>query len=150
MKKEFTKIKKILEEHLATINDNTSEIQSLFDYLQELEIKIDKFSQRIDQLQLSQELPLSKPNISPLDHTERKIFLVFYTEDSPLSYKEVSIKADIPFSLVPDCVSSLISKGIPFQRSTFNNQLFLKLNPGFKELQAKENIINLSLQSFIE
>lgn len=149
MKKDIAEIRKILEEHLASINENTSEIQALFDYLQELEIKIDKLSQRLDVTQLSQNQNLPK-EITALSQTERKVFLVLYTEETPLSYKEIALRANIPMAIIPEVVSSLITKGIPFHRSIFNNQFFLKLEPQFKEKQAKENVVNLSLQSFLE
>ena len=150
MQKEFTAIRKMLEEHLSSINENTAEIQSLFDFLQELEVKVDKLSQRLDQAQLNSGLSSSKPVIAPLNHLERKIFLVLYTEESSLTYAEIAEKANLSPSIIPECISSLIQKGIPFRRSFFENQLFLGLDPQFKELQAKENIINLSLQSFLE
>ena len=67
-----------------------------------------------------------------------------------LSYLEIAQKAGLSASIVPECISSLIQKGIPFRRSFFENQLFLSLEPQFKELQAKENVVNLSLQSFME
>ncbi len=149
MKKEFTAMKRILEEHLSSINENTSEIQALFDYLQEVELKVDKLSQRLDGAQLTLGQNLARPLIAPLNHTEMKVFLVLYTEEMPLSYNEIAAKASLPLGLVPECLSSLTSKGIPFQRSFYGNQLFLKLDPRFKELQAKENLVNLSLQSFL-
>ena len=141
---------KILEEHLATINDNTGEIQALFDYLQELEIKVDKLSRRLELAQLDLGLPRAKPGIAPLNQLECKVFLVLYTEEGMLSYLEIAQKSGLPASIVPECVSSLIQKGIPFRRSFFENQLFLSLDPQFKELQTKENVVNLSLQSFME
>ena len=147
MRRNFEVIKQALEEHLSAINENSSEIQALFDYLHQVEVKVDKLTQRLDQLQLTQ---TQKPVISSLNHVEKQIFLTLYTEESPISFKELSEKTDIPDSLLPECVSSLVQKGIPFQRSYFNNQLFLKLDPAFKERQAKENIVNLSLQSFME
>ena len=150
MNKEFATVRKMLEEHLAAINDNTGEIQALFDFLQELETKVDKLSQRLDQTQLDFGLPRMKPVIAPLNHTERKAFLVLYTEESLVTYPELAQKANLSVSIVPECISSLIQKGIPFRRSFFENQLLVGLEPGFKELQAKENIINLSLQSFME
>ena len=85
-----------------------------------------------------------------MNKVERKIFLILYTEEIPLSYKEIAIKAELPLMLVPESISTLINKGIPFKRTLYNNQLFLKLDPEFKELQAKENVVNLSLQSFME
>ena len=146
---EFHNVRQALEEHLTAINENTSEIQSLFDFLQELDVKIEKVSQRLDQLQLSQGVPLPKPTVEPLNQTEKKVFLVLYTEETPLSFHELAAKANLPNSIIPECVSSLASKGIPFSRTFCNEQLFIKIDSVFKELQAKENIINLSLESFM-
>ncbi len=146
---EFQRIKQALEEHLQGINENTSEIQSMFDYLQELDLKIEKINQRMDNVQLGLGMPLPKPIISPLDHTEKKMFLTLYTEESALSFEEIANKSKLPLSVIPDCVSSLVSKGIPLTRNFCNNQLFIKIDPSFKEIQAKEGIINLSLESFM-
>ena len=148
--KDFVAIRKRLEEHLSAINENTAEIQAMFDYLQELEIKVDKLSQRFDQMQLDLQLPRPKTIVAPLNQLERKVFLVLYTEEHMLSYPEIAEKAGISVSIVPECISSLIQKGIPFKRSFVGNQLFVGLEPQFKELQAKENVVNLSLQSFME
>ncbi len=148
--KDLVAVRKMLEEHLAAINDNTGEIQALFDYLQELEIRVDKLSRRLEFAQLDLGLPRAKPEIMPLNQLECKVFLVLYTEEGMLSYLEIAQKSGLPASVVPECVSSLIQKGIPLRRSFFENQLFLSLEPQFKELQAKENVVNLSLQSFME
>jgi len=150
MNKEFAAIRKMLEEHLAAINDNTVEVQALFDFLQELEIKVEKVSQRLDQTQLSLGIPKPKTNIAPLNQVERKLFLVLYTGESLMTYQEIADKSELSISVIPECISSLIQKGVPFRRSFFENQLFVGLEPGFKELQAKENIVNLSLQSFMD
>ena len=141
--------KRILEEHLIAINGNTSEIQGVFDYLHEIEIKLDKFSQRVDQLQLNQGGEVEKPIVSPLNQTEKKVFLVLYTEGESLTYNEISAKSGLPTVLISENISSLVVKGIPVIRSFFNNQLFVKIDPVFKERQAKENLVNLSLESFM-
>jgi hypothetical protein len=149
MKEKFEIIRNALEEHLSAINENTSEIQAMFDYLQELEIKVDKLSHRLDNLQLNNDVEIDKPVIQPLDHIERKVFLVLYTEDMPLSCRELGMKARVPLSAVSECISSITDKGIPLLRSLVNNQIYFKLSPSFKEIQAKENLINLSLHSFM-
>lgn len=148
MKKEFSKIKRILEEHLSAINENTAEIQGFFDYLQEVEQKVERLTHRLDQLQLSQHV--EKLVITPLNQQEKKLFLILYTEEMPLSYHELAERVQMPVAVIQDCISALVSKGIPFQRSYFNNRLFLKLDSSFKDRQAKENLINLSLSSFME
>lgn len=150
MKNDFIKVRQQLEEHLTAINENTSEIQALFDYLQDIETKIDRLTQRLDQLQLGQEKQVEKKMITSLNQIEKKVFLALYTEEIPVSHKEIAVKANLPLALIPECISSLCDKGVPFQRSFYNDTLFLKLDPRFKEAQAKENLVNLSLQSFID
>ena len=147
---DLQEIRQVLEEHLNAINENTAEVQALFDYLQEMDVKIEKVSQRLDQLQLSQDQVVQKPAVTPLNQTEKKVFLILYTESSALSYQEIAQKTKIPVSIIPECVSSLAHKGVPIVRSFCKEQLFVKIDPVFKEMQAKENIINLSLQSFME
>ncbi len=147
MQEEWRRMRQALEEHLTAINENSSEIQAVLDYVQEVELKVEKLSQRIDRLQLIQSA--EKPLIVPLNQEERKVFLTLYTEDVPLSFNEIAKKSQLSESLVPECMSSLVQKGIPLQRSYACNQLFFKLTPQFKELQAKENVVNLSLQSFM-
>ena len=148
IKKDIEHVKKDLDEHLLSINENTSEIQSLFEYIQTVENKIDRLTQRLDCLQLSQETAI-KIEIKPLNHLEKKVFLILYTEEMPLSYKEIALRSELPLAIIPDILSNLSNKGVPLQRKLFNNQTFLKLEPNFKEIQAKENIINLSLDSFM-
>jgi predicted transcriptional regulator len=147
---ELKKVRQALDEHLNSINDNTQEIQSLFDYLQEIEVKVEKLSQRLDQTQLNNQNSPVKPCVAPLNQMERKIFLTLYTAEMPLSYREISERSQISPTIVHECISSLTSKGIPLIRTFCNDQMFFKIEPVFKEVQAKENLINLSLQSFME
>lgn len=147
LKKGFEEVRSNLEEHLNAINENSSEIQALFDYLQDLEVKIDKVTARLDQVQLEQGVDC-KQEILPLNNFEKQIFLTLYTEELALTIKEISEKTKLPLSVVEENVASLCKKGIPLVRSFFNKRLFLQLNPDFKERQAKENLINLSLESF--
>lgn len=149
LRKNLILIRQDLSEHLSAINENTSELQSFFDYLQELEQKIEKLSQRIDQLQLQNYLSKEKPYIIPLNATEKKIFLTLYTEENFLNCLEISQKSDVPLSIIREHLASLIQKGIPLKRSFENSQTFYRLDPQFKEWQAKNNIINLNLNSFI-
>lgn len=146
----FNHIKQNLSEHLSAINENTSELQSFFDYIQEIETKIDKLSERIDGIQLSnQENSNEQPYIAPLNNTEKKIFLVLYTEFKPLDCIEISHRSEVPLSIIREHIASLIQKGIPLKRTFNGNQTSYQLDQRFKEWQAKENIINLSLTSFI-
>ncbi len=152
MTEKLHKIHQILEDHLNSINESNVEIQALFDYVQQVETKIDKLTQRLDSLQLGNlhMCTQEKPNVEPLTQVEKQIFLVLYTEETPLTFKEIAHQAKLPTSIIAECVSTIVQKGIPLQRSFFKDQLFIKLDPIFKEQQAKQNVVNLSLQSFME
>ena len=150
LNQEVEAVRKVLEEHLSTINENTTEIQALFDFLQDIETKVEKVSQRLDQLQLNQGQPLAKPVITPLNQIEKKVFLNLYTEEMPLSAAEIASRANLSSSLVIECIGALAQKGGPLSRNFCQDQMFFKLDQAFKERQAKENLINLSLQSFME
>ncbi len=147
---ELRSVRHIIDDHLRSINENTSEIQVLFDYLQQIEKKVDKLSQRLDHVQLAQGKIPEKPFISSLNHAEKKIFVIMYTEPLALSCEEISRKTNFSQAFVGESISSLISKGVPLHRSFVQDQFFFSLEPWFKELQAKENLVNLSLQSFME
>lgn len=150
LRKNLVVIKQNLSEHLSAINGNTSELQSFFDYLQELDQKIEKLSQRIDQLQLQSNVSKEKPYIAPLNATEKKIFLTLYTEENPLNCWEISQKSEVPLSIIREYLTSLAQKGVPLIRSFQNNKSFHRLDPQFKEWQAKNNILNLSLDAFTD
>lgn len=141
------KIEMQFEDHRTAINENTSEIQALFDYLREIEGKLDALGQKVEHVLLSQQPPA--PRHVAVTRMERDIFMVLYMEEAPLSYGEIALKCNMPVSCVPDALTSLSEKGIPFVRTFYGERLFLRIDPKFKELQAKEKIVNLSLESFI-
>ena len=149
LKEQHHRVQRQCEEHLQAINENTAEIQALFDYLHELDLKIEKLAQRLDVVQLSSQKQEKQP-IYPLSQVEKNIFLALYTEELPITLGEVAEKTGLSIAVIHEHVTMLAQKGIPVLRTVANNQLFVKLNDEFKELQAKGNVVNLSLQSFME
>ena len=158
LRQEFTQIKHQFEEHLQAINENTNEIASNHGYLCELEGKLDKLSERVDQIQMYLESNSSivvakKTNfdVKRLDRMEQQVFLVIYTleeEKGSLTYGDIAKKLGISEELTASYVTSIIEKGVPILKRYINSRPFLRLDPEFKTLQAKENILQLSLQEF--
>lgn len=139
-----------LDEHRTAINENTDEIQSNYAYGQELHQKLDQLAERLGRIELLLEGQVKRFEVHPLTYQEKQVFLVFYTEEKPLTYADIAAQTGYTEALVQHNISSLIEKGIPVIKSYFNSTPFMKLNPEFKELQAKENLLNLSLKSFVE
>ena len=158
LRQEFTKIKQQFEEHLQAINENTNEIAANHEYLCGLESKLDKLSERVDQIQMYLEsnsnIVVAKRNnfdVKKLNRMEQQVFLVIYTleeEQGRLTYFDIANKLDISEELAASYVTSIIEKGVPILKKYVNSRPYLGLDPEFKTLQAKENILQLSLQEF--
>lgn len=133
---------------MNSINQNTNEIQSNYEFLCELDSKIEKLNEKIDEIQmfLFPELA-SKKNyqIDPLTEREQEIFLVLYaSEDKGLTFLDIGRKTGLPFSLVKEYIKNLIKKGIPIIRNCFDDKISLTLDKDFRALQAKENIVKIN------
>ncbi|MFC1800630.1 hypothetical protein ACFLYT_01095 [Nanoarchaeota archaeon] len=150
----FAEIRQEMEDHLDTINENTNEIQGNHEYLSGLNSKIDKLSERLDNLQMflkglastdSKIKEAEKPKIQPLTSEEKRIFLLLYTSgEVPLSYKDLAERISVPEVIVRDYITTMIEKGVAIQKEYRNSKPFLKIDHQFRELQAKENIIGLA------
>jgi hypothetical protein len=149
----FNQIKGDLDEHLCAINGNTNEIQSNYSYLCELDSKIEKIKERIDQMQVFLQKNQGfmaeenkKFEVSPLTQNEKKVFLVLYTlEDSKgnVGYKDLARNLGLTEELVCSYVNNMVAKGVPIVKRYINNKPYLKLNQDFKRMQIKENLLNI-------
>ncbi|MBL7054175.1 hypothetical protein ISS05_00265 [Candidatus Woesearchaeota archaeon] len=150
-KKILNEIKNQSEEHLRAINENTNEIQSNYGYISEIENKMHKLTERIDQMQLFLQSNsnfvmdrIENFEIKPLTRNEQYVFLVLYAleeEKGFVSYLDIARKTGFTESLVLDYVASVIEKGVPIIKRYINSKAYLKLDKDFKRLQTKENIL---------
>ncbi|MFH0978286.1 MAG: hypothetical protein V1837_03200 [Candidatus Woesearchaeota archaeon] len=148
----FSKIKEEFSEHLEAINENTNEIQANYEYLCELESKIDKLAERIDELCMfvkhpSAEASKNDYNISPLTKNEQEVFQALYAmvnEKGQASYLEIGRRIGLPETLVQSYITNLIEKGIPVQKRYIGSDVWLLIEQNFCEIQAKENILGIS------
>ena len=157
LKLEFTKIRHEFDEHLQAINENTNEISSNFEYICELENKLDKLSSRVDTLQMyleangAQAEKRKEFSVKRLDRKEQEVFLVIYTleeEKGAVTYGDIAERLGISEHLAASYVTSLIEKGVPVIKRYINLKPHLRLDKEFKTLQTKENILQFSLQEF--
>ncbi len=143
--------KKEFGEHLQAINENTDEIQSNYEYISRIDNKLNKLTERLDQIQLflqrNSNFTLDQTEhfeIKPLTRKEQYVFLVLYAledEKGIVSYIDIERKTGLSQPLVRDYVISMIEKGVPITKRYINNKAYLKLDNDFKRIQAKENIL---------
>jgi predicted transcriptional regulator len=147
----FSSVYNEFEDHLDAINENTNEIQTNFEYLCKLDNKITKLNERIDEVHLILSKLTGKrtykksrlENIDPLTTKEKSVFLNLYTEQDPVTYSGLAKKMKMPIPLLREYVTNLIEKGIPIQKIYKNTRPYVFLDPKFKNLQAKQNILKI-------
>ncbi len=139
-----------LDEHLEAINENTSEIQVSYEGMNDLNNKIEKLTERLERIELFLQTNSNfiveerTFDVKPLTKTEQHVFLVIYAledEKGYVSYADISRKTGMPNYMVNEYLARLVEKGIPIIKKYVNNTPYIKLNPDFKRLQAKENIL---------
>ena len=150
LKEALKGVKKELDGHLEAINESTAEIQTSYECMNELNVKIEKVAERLERMELFLQansnfvVEEKSFDIKPLTKTEQHVFMVIYAleeENGLVSYSEISRKTALPGYVVSEYIARLVEKGIPLIRKYVNNIPYIKLNPDFKRLQAKENIL---------
>jgi predicted transcriptional regulator len=150
LKTTFQKIKEELNDYRDSINQNTNEIQGNYEYTCKLESKIDKLSERVDELSMFiQQLTGKKKEyeqftVSSLTTKEQEIFLVIYMSENEINYKELARKTGLTENLVVCYVTNLITKGVLITKRYYENEVFIRVDKEFKEVQAKHNILNIN------
>jgi ribosomal protein S25 len=151
LKQSFSQIYAEFEDHLTAINENTSEIQENYSYTCEIDQKISKLNERIDEIhdiltnltgKKTRKMPKFE-DIDPLTSKEKTIFLNIYTEHKPITYAQLATKLSIPISLARQHVTNLLEKGIPIQKVFHKTRPYIYLDPKFKNIQAKKNILKI-------
>ncbi len=153
LKLELGSIKEELEDHLSSINDSSNEIENNYSYLMELDERLSSVEKKLDAV-LAFAAKFEGKNLNPrpkkinLSEQEKELFMVFYTADRALSYSDLCERIGRSESYVRYYLNNLITKSIPIKkhsrRNDVNGKAFFTLDPAFKELQAKSNVLGIS------
>ncbi len=139
-----------MNDHLEAINENTAEINANSSYIAQLENMILKLEERIDELNIKLAEITGKKILSAKDFSgimlspkEKEIFLFLYESKGDLvDYDKIAKHLGLTQEHVRKQVSYLTAKGIPIIKKYFDDKVYLVLDPDFRNLQAKENILN--------
>jgi len=157
LKKAFNIIKEEFEEHLGSINENTNEIQANYEYLCNVDSKIDKLNEKIEEIQLFIKNLTSEKTIDDskkqaynhifLTTREKEVFLALYTmaeEKGPITYKTIARRIGLTEFMVREYITNLIEKGIPVIKKYVNQEVYLDIDQKFRHMQAKENLVDIN------
>lgn len=144
VKKAFSAVKDELDQHLDSINQNTNEIQSCYEYLAELDQKLEKLNERLDDLQFTITPETEAQYDISLSHREQEVFMVLYTEEDPITSREISRRLGLTVEMVDQYLQTMAAKGIPLLRTFVNNKVYQSLDLKFKDLQARKNVLRIN------
>ncbi|MCK4670093.1 MAG: hypothetical protein KAT43_02725 [Nanoarchaeota archaeon] len=147
--KAVEELRQELDEHLQAINENTSEVEMNYTYLIDmnkrlkfLESKMHVFEKILTKL-TSEKISESKPKKIKITKQEQDVFMIFYQSESALTYLDISEALRKSESFVRYFINSLIEKGVPITKHLIKRKTYFILDPAFKELQTKKNILNI-------
>ncbi len=145
LKESINAVKEELEDHLTAINENTNEIESNYELIAELALKLEKIEERLEDLELilhSQDI--EKQEIEELNKREKSVFLTLYKEEkSYINYAELAALLNLSESSARHHIETLIKKGLPIIKKVIDGRMHFKLNPHFRELQTKHNLLKI-------
>ncbi|MCI0557901.1 MAG: hypothetical protein MN733_05355 [Nitrososphaera sp.] len=138
-----------LDDHRLAINENTDELTAANEFVSELSKRLDKLTERVDELTLllKGQKEEKQFSVQPLTNREKEIFHALYvlTESQPYaSYEQIARKTCTTKGIVMDTLTSIALKGVPILKKLDGTTVFLKLDQDFRQVQAKQNIIGLN------
>ena len=146
----FDTIKQEFNDHLDAINENTNEISANYEYILQLDKKIDKLNEKLDEVCMFisqfEGKSLNKELFEKIDlnSREQEIFLLLYARNGDLiGAKEIAKLLGLNEEKVRRYLSNLVMKGIPVIKKYIDGRVFYILDYDFRNLQARENVINV-------
>lgn len=141
----FSKIKEEFEDHLESINQNTIEIQSSFEYLSRLASSVEKIEQRLARLE--NETPREKRSETVLlTREEEEVYAVLLDSSRQrqlLTYDRIAQKVDVSKTFCAHIVSSLVDKGVPVLKKFSNGDVFLEIESHFVNNETLINVVTI-------
>ncbi len=130
-------VKEELEDHLDAINSNTNEIMSNYEYICQLDARLSKVEEKIEELLLSAGVtPLCKYKGFKMPHltkNEQELFDFLLLQGKPSSYKEIALKLALTQQILSDYITNLIEKGIPLLKRYSSNDILIYMDPKFQQ-----------------
>ncbi|MFH1589940.1 MAG: hypothetical protein ABIB43_05220 [archaeon] len=141
----FESIKDEMDVHLDSINQNTNEIQGNYTHITDIEAKVDKLSDKIDeiQMQLNPNSILQNFDDISLSKREQEVFMSIYTEEDRISIVGLAKKLGLTLEMCELVLSRIKAKGIPLVKQLVNEEILVSLDYDFKDLQARKNILRI-------
>ena len=133
-----------LDDHRETINDTTGEVETVYEFLSELDSKLDRVQSMVEELHLLVKGTPKQVAITPLTAREKSVCQAIYVlgQTKPfVSYDELVKHLGFTRDALASTIASLASKHVPFVKKYNCGRAYVQLRPDFRQQQAKHNVI---------
>ncbi|MDO8661445.1 MAG: hypothetical protein Q7K43_06145, partial [Candidatus Woesearchaeota archaeon] len=121
-----------LDDHRQTINENTTEIETVFEFLNALEAKLDNVQQLVEKLALSLQEP--QQQIGVLNRREKTVcqalFLLGKTKPW-VSCEDIAKHCQISREVLAATLAGLVTKHVPVIKKYDSTKAYAQLTPSF-------------------
>jgi hypothetical protein len=125
-------VREELDEHLDALNQNTTEIGAVQEYSSEIEMKLEKLTERVDALQalLLSQTPASKDSLK-LNVKEQDVLNTLQLTDEPLTSAGLGRRTGLTADMAAQTLYCLKQKGVKVVASTLNDETYYALDQRF-------------------
>ena len=134
------------DDHLNAINENTLEIKENYERILGMDDKIEKIASKLETtyMMVSELMKLrNRFQGVTLSDNEQKVFLALYIEDKSISLATLSKRINMKRGDVRLALNAMKKKEIPFFMRKESDDNYIVLEPRFKELQTREQLIKI-------
>jgi len=139
---ELRNIREELDEHLDALNQNTNEIATLHEYVSELDLRLEKVTERLDALQALMLAQTPTVKSVRLTSKEESIVQILVNSTEPLASVAIAKLVGFTPDMAAQTLYALKQKGVPVQSQTLGEQTFYAIDAAFRELQRGRIVID--------
>jgi glutamate-1-semialdehyde aminotransferase len=144
IKEAFSRIKDELSEHLDTINQNTQELTSAYQYIAELEGKVEKLSERLDEVTVATNKSAVIEQMEfKLSVREQEVFACLYAHPQGVTANQAARLLGLTGELVTSTLFYLLEKGVAIHKQQTESGISYQLDRNFRDLQSRKQLIEV-------
>lgn len=117
-------------------------MQEFGGFLSELEAKMDKLTERLDDLEMRLNPAKQANSDIKLTLREQEVFMVLYL-GKIFTSAEIAKRLGFTEDMVNLYLINIITKGVPVVKELMDDLLVFSLEPEFKDLQARRNVLEI-------
>jgi len=141
----FRRIKEELDDHLESINENTIEIQTQYEYLAQLANRVEKLAERVARLERVLTQPVEEEHVTFIfapDEEEVFLFLLDAAKIQRLvTYDALAEKLGVRRTYAASLIARLVEKGIPIEKKLLGEQILIELDRQFAQRQIDYRVV---------